>query len=360
MIWSLEIILAFALLIDLLLIVFFNYNYKQYTSTHDTYQPVVSILVAAKDEEANINRCIDSLLQLSYPRDKLEILIGNDASDDNTLSLVKVYAEKYTRVKVFDITSKVGDQQGKGNVLAQLAQQVSGEYLLITDADMSLPVHWVQNMLSPMKENTGLAIGVTHVEGNRMQDLDWLYALGMVKVVTDLGLSVTGMGNNMIISKDVYSSIGGYESLPFSIIEDFELFKHVRKSGYDCVHIFQKEVLGITLSMKGFFNLLNQRKRWMRGAVQLSWQMVSLLFLQSGFYVGLLVIFFYAPDIAIFFLIGKLLLRLGFMTTLRSRLCLPIRFLSVLAYEFYSIIIGISSIFYFLLPFKVKWKGREY
>jgi len=193
-----------------------------------------------------------------------------------------------------------------------------------------------------------------------MQDLDWLYALGMIKVVTDLGLPVTGMGNNMIISKEAYDSVGGYESLPFSITEDFELFKQVKKKGYDCIHVFQKEVLGTTLSMKGFFNLLNQRKRWMRGAVQLSWQVVCLLILQSGFYVGLLALLFFIPNVAVFLLVGKLLLRLGFMTTLRNKLRLPFRFWSVVTYEFYAIAIGVSSILYFLLPFKVRWKGRTY
>ena len=267
---------------------------------------------------------------------------------------------KYVHIKVFDIIDQVGEQQGKPNVLAQLADQTTGDFFLITDADMSLPEHWIENMLSTMGEKVGLAIGVTSVKSSRMQDLDWLFALGMIKVVTDLGLPVTGMGNNIIISKEAYRAVGGYEKLPFSTTEDFELFKHIKAKGYQCVHIFQKEVLGITLPVKTFFDLLNQRKRWMKGAIQLPWHIVVLLFMQSSFYFCLLILYFITPFIAIILLVSNITIRLIFITFIRTKLQLPLRFGSILLYELYSICIVFSSILYFLMPFKVTWKGREY
>ena len=107
------------------------------------------------------------------------------------------------------------------------------------------------------------------------------------------------MGNNMIVSKEAYRSVGGYESLPFSITEDFELFKHINKKGYQCLHIFKKEVVGQTLPINGFINLLNQRKRWMKGAVDLPWQMVGLLILQVCFYPCLIILSFMMPVVAL-------------------------------------------------------------
>jgi len=357
---GLSIVLMLILLADLLLIVFFLFNNKKYSASDSAKIPLVSILIAMKDEEANIRRCLDSLLKLSYPHDNLEILIGNDASEDGTLIMLNEYAQQYDHIKVLDITEKVGNQHGKANVLAQLAQQAKGEYYLITDADMSLPKDWVQNMLSPMTKQTGLAIGVTNMENNRMQDLDWLYALAMIKVVTDLGMPVTGMGNNMVISKEAYLSVGGYESLPFSITEDFELFRNVKEKGYKCAHVFQKEVLGTTLPMIGFLNLLNQRKRWMKGAVQLPWLMIGLLSLQPLFYLGVAIMSFMEADLVLMLVGLKLLLSIVFMTIIRYRLQLPFRLLSVLMYQVYALIIAIFSVLYNLLPVSVKWKGRTY
>ncbi len=54
--------------------------------------PVVSILVAARNEEQNIIRCLQALTELDYPAYKLEILVGNDASEDKTRELVAAFA----------------------------------------------------------------------------------------------------------------------------------------------------------------------------------------------------------------------------------------------------------------------------
>lgn len=360
MILVLTIVLATFLFVDLVILLLFIFNFKKYEPKADDTMPMASILLAVKDEEGAINRCLDSLLKLSYPKDKLEILVGNDASSDNTLEIIRTYEQKHAHIKVFDINDQVGEQQGKANVLAQLTNQAHGDYYLITDADMELVTDWCQYMLSSIKDNMGMAIGVTKVVGNRMQDLDWLYALGMLKVVTDLGRPMTGMGNNMIISKEAYQSVGGYESLPFSITEDYELFKHVKDKGYLCTHIYQKEVLGKTLSINGFLNLLNQRKRWMKGAAQLPLSMLLLLSLQPGFYVGMIIISVLSSKMVLLLLGVKLILRFSLMTSIRSKLNISFRFLSVLFYEMYGFLLVVASGVYYLLPTKITWKGREY
>jgi len=359
MIFLVTILLLCFLAVDLLVLALFVFNHKKYQPTQQI-MPKVSILLAAKDEEATISRCLDSLLKLSYPKDRLEILIGNDMSSDDTLSILKTYEKDYEQLSVFDINECVNEQRGKANVLAQLAHQSKGEYFLITDADMELPKDWVQHMLSALDEKTGMAIGVTHVINDRMQDLDWLYGLGMIKVVTDLGYPMTGMGNNMIITKEAYKSVGGYEALPFSVTEDFELFKHMKQKGYQCAHVYQKEVLGKTLPIKGFMNLLNQRKRWMKGAAQLPLIMLFLLCLQPGFYVGIIMMFILLPKVALILLALKMTLRFLFMTSTRRRLNIRYRFMSVLFYELYGFCLVVASGVYYMLPTKVVWKGREY
>jgi cellulose synthase/poly-beta-1,6-N-acetylglucosamine synthase-like glycosyltransferase len=348
------------LVVDVLLVLLFLFNYRRFDLGKSLALPMVSILVAAKDEEQTIERCLDSLLKLSYPKDRLEILVGNDASEDNTLQIIRTYEDKYPQIKSLDITGRVGNQRGKSNVLAQLARQATGEYYMITDADMSLPSAWVQYMLSSLDDKVGMSIGVTHVEGSRMQDIDWLYGLGMLKIATDLGYPMTGMGNNMVISKAAYESVGGYESLPFSVTEDFELFKHVKRQGYQCQHVFQKEVLGKTLPMIGSINLLNQRKRWMKGAAQLPRVMLGLLCMQPGFYIGLLVTAMLSLKFALVFLALKIILRFLLMTGIRLRLNISFRAMSVIIYEFYGVVLTISSAIFYLWPTRVVWKGRKY
>ncbi|MDH5367544.1 MAG: glycosyltransferase [Cyclobacteriaceae bacterium] len=352
-------IIITTLLLNIGLVVLFITNFKKYTKKWDEL-PSVSVLLAARNEEANIERCLNSLASLDYPIDKLQILVGDDCSEDNTWQIIDKFQSKYPFIQSFHITEQIGEQKGKANVLAQLAHKATGNFFLVTDADMLLPPSWIHGMLSAMEKKVGLAIGVTHDDNNKMQNIDWLFALGMVKVITDLGLPVTGMGNNMIVSKEAYKSVGGYESLPFSITEDLELFKHIKKKGHECKHLFQKEVLGKTLPIKGLFNLLNQRKRWMKGAYELQWHMIILLIFQACFYPCLIALLFVAPLIASVIFTTKIILQFFFMMLIRKRLNLSFNLLSALLYEFYSIFISIFSVLYYLLPVKIIWKGREY
>jgi len=351
--------ISIVLLINTGIVILFIVNHKNYTKTWDEL-PSISVLLAARNEQENIERCLNSLVSLDYPMHKFQILVGDDASEDVTWRIINEYQMKYPFIQSFLISEQIGEQKGKANVLAQLAQKATGDFLLITDADMQLPSNWIHAMLSAMEENVGLAIGVTQVHKNRMQDMDWLFALGLVKVATDLRLPVTAMGNNMIVSKEAYLSVGGYENLPFSITEDFELFKHIYKKGYQCLHIFNKEVLGKTLPINGFINLLNQRKRWMKGAIDLPWHMVVLLTLQVCFYPCLVILSFMMPVVALKLFIIKAIIQLVFLSLIRKKINRPINPFYILLYEMYAVLMTISSSLYFVLPFKIKWKGREY
>ena len=58
-------------------------------------QPFVSIIVAAHNEAKNIAVCLDSLLNQDYPEEKMEIIIVDDRSTDDTASIVKEYEQNY-------------------------------------------------------------------------------------------------------------------------------------------------------------------------------------------------------------------------------------------------------------------------
>lgn len=90
--------------------------------------PTVSILIAAHNEEAVIRSKIDNCLQLDYPPERLQILVGSDGSTDNTESIVSAYAHRRVQLSV-------GPRGGKASVLNRLAQQATGQMWLFTDAN---------------------------------------------------------------------------------------------------------------------------------------------------------------------------------------------------------------------------------
>ena len=101
--------------------------------------PMVSILLAARNEEQLILRNLTAINALNYPKDKLEILIGNDESTDNTAQLVTDFIQDKPHFQLFHIDKTVGKGRGKANVLGQLAHKASGEFYFVTDVDVKLP-----------------------------------------------------------------------------------------------------------------------------------------------------------------------------------------------------------------------------
>ena len=79
---------------------------RRYMKTDMSYQPTVSLIIAAYNEEAVIGDKIENSLQLDYPRDKLEIIVFSDASTDRTDEIVKSYADQ--GVKLLRIEGRKG------------------------------------------------------------------------------------------------------------------------------------------------------------------------------------------------------------------------------------------------------------
>ena len=347
------------ILINLILILGFRYNFQDSEDQLKAF-PMVSVLIAARNEEENLSRCLDSLLKLDYPEDKLEILVGDDQSEDNTLEVAMAYTKKYPHIKVMPVTKRMGNAYGKANVLANLAQQSSGDYYFITDADIRVPHTWIKGYLKQWENNVGLITGITGIEGFAFQNLEWTLALGMIKVITDFGRPVVAMGNNMAVTKEAYQAVGGYESLPFSITEDMELFKHVTDRGYGVRQLIDKNTLAWSNPSRSFKLILYQRKRWLRGAMGLPFAILSILFFQLVFFPLVVILTFLAPGIAALTFVLKIGLQAVFIAMVQKKVGQQIRVFPLLFYEFYSAAVSLASVVFYFLPFRIYWKGRSY
>lgn len=356
------IISVLVLLIDLGLIILWLANYKDAKDgIKDT--PFVSILMAARNEEHNLADCLQSLLALDYPNTQFEILVGNDKSEDKTGEIADAFSARYSQIKSFTIYKQLIQGNGKANVLAQLVPKAKGELLFITDADIRFPQKWIQGMLLGMSDDVALVTGTSVVVGSNllayMQQIDWLFATGMLKVVSDLGIPVTTMGNNMLLRKKVYEEVGGYEAMPFSVTEDLELFNHI-KEDYKTVNLFNVNVLNESMPVRSIFELLVQRKRWMRGAFQLPLIMILLLIIQASFFAIILGLFILNPELALIILGLKFTFRYLFLNLVVRKLKDKVNIFGSLIFEVYTSFFSIISLIYYLIPGPIEWKGRKY
>ena len=200
--------------------------------------PLVSIIVAARNEEANIRACIESLLNQNYPH--IQLIVGDDDSTDRTSAILKELQEEHSNLEVYSQFEKLEGLNGKANVLAQIDQYAKGEYLLFTDADTVANPDWTRVMLSSFDKNVGIVTGMTVPKTTLFQGIDWVYALIQVIKMSALGIPTTSMGNNMGVLSEAYQKVGGYTAVTNTLTEDYSLFHKIIEATYDYRFVFRK------------------------------------------------------------------------------------------------------------------------
>ncbi|MDP5139398.1 MAG: glycosyltransferase, partial [Spirosomaceae bacterium] len=226
----------------------------------------VVILIAARNEAQNIRNLLETVAALNFTKEQLQVLIGDDNSTDETAEIIADFIQDKPYMKLISIQESTNDLKGKTNVLVQLIKHAKGDYYFFTDADITLPVTWVENMLQAFVENVGVVVGTTTTKPvslfARCQGIEWLNVLNFIEFCGRFNIPTTGMGNNMAVSKIAYEAVGGYEEIPFSIVEDYALYNAIVTKKFGFAHLYNKEVLAFTEPPENFFR---QRKRWVTG-----------------------------------------------------------------------------------------------
>lgn len=327
--------------------------------------PFISILVPARNEEANIEFCLQSLLQLDYPKNSFEILVGNDGSTDHTGKIIESLALQNPQIIQYQIEGQLGSAKAKANVLAQLVHQAKGDYIFVTDADITVSKTWVKNLLPYMfEQNVGIVSGTTLIEGPGffagMQSLEWLLANGNLLGLDHLGMKGTAVGNNMAFTREAYFKTGGYENIPFSVTEDFQLFNYIRKTGFQTRNLGQPASLNKSKPQTNFMRLMHQRKRWMIGAQGLPWYWYPFFILLSLYAPAIIFLFFIHFKLALTILLVKFILQSIFLIFLQKKFRIKTNYFYLIIFEPYSCFMNFLMLVFYLMPIKMVWKERDY
>ena len=350
-------------------------NFQTLQNEDPSVFPQISIWVACRNEEKNIEHCLLSLLDLNYPKDKIQILIGNDQSTDNTRQKIldvieqyskqSQYSESKTLLQLIDILDDDSGLKAKARVMAQLDKHAIGEYYLITDADVVVSPNWALGLLGSLSNEMGVASGTTMVKSDGiwgwLQEIDWAYFMGLLNLISFSGIPATAVGNNMIMKKEAYWETGGYGKIQFSITEDYKLYSEICKKGWKWNNVMSPQVLAFTHKIEGFLPLLHQRKRWLSGGKELPWYWWILFGIYGLFYFITPLLLVYNFKIGLAFWMLKFILQMIQINQIY-------RFLGQqspptykhLLYELYMFLVTVSTSIFFLLPAKTIWKERKY
>jgi len=112
----------------------------------DQKQPV-SVVVCARNEYVNLLTFLPQILEQDYP--DFEVVVVNDASDDETIYLLRDYAKKYPKLKIVDLSESLNSFKGKKFPLSIGIKSAQNEIILLTDADcVPASSEWIDRMQS--------------------------------------------------------------------------------------------------------------------------------------------------------------------------------------------------------------------
>ena len=208
----------------------------------------------------------------------------------------------------------------------------------------------------------GLTLMEEQTATDAAQSLDWGFLLGVASAMTEAGLPATAMGNNLAFTREAYESVGGYPGLPFSVTEDYALFKAIAEGDLWRVRFpVRPETVVRTLPARSFAHAYRQRRRWARGGMRagpLMWGAYTLAHLAHlAPLVGLVL----APLAGL----GALAVKLGadalfLRGVLRRASAGPLRPRPFLLFEGFLFLYMSTLPLALLLAPRIRWKGRTH
>jgi len=194
--------------------------------------PLVSVVIAARNEEQNIPGLLRSLASQEYPRDRFEIIIVDDRSEDATWSLLEDARKTMLNLRTFRIGDQLPGYAPKKRALDAGIRASTGEILLLTDADCTPPPTWISSMLAFYREDVSVVAGYSPyrfvVSTPRvlrgMLSLDCFAWAAVAAASAGLGQPLTATGTNLSYRRRTYLEVGGFEPIKEWISGDDDLF----------------------------------------------------------------------------------------------------------------------------------------
>jgi cellulose synthase/poly-beta-1,6-N-acetylglucosamine synthase-like glycosyltransferase len=244
--------------------IFLKPGRKKTTKNHEW--PLVTVQIPTFNEPVAI-RCAKKCLEFDYPKEKLEIIIGDDSNDEKVSRLIDDFAKEHPdMIKVTRRGSNVGFKAGNLNHMLKYS---NGEIIVIFDSDFVPPKNFLKKVVPPFLEDE--KVGCVQVKWkymnmkqNRVSKLASaalaVYHHILAVINNNNGVSLL-FGSGQAVRKDLLIKLGGWQE--GSLTEDVEFSLRILREGYKTVYLPDFRVSGeVPFTIKGFFK---QQRRWAYG-----------------------------------------------------------------------------------------------
>jgi len=331
----------------------------------------VSVVVAVRNEEKNIEHLLKDLAHQDYLKEEVEVIIVNDQSEDKTVEIIERFKREWPRM---DIKLFYSDKEGKKAALSQGIENAKGELVVTTDGDCRMEPFWLGKMVAFYKKHDcKLIIGPVIYQNEKGMNqkffsLDFMSLVAAGAGSVGIGLPFMGNGANLLFEREAWLKVSsGNSGKRFVSGDDVFLVQGMVKnfSSHAVRFIKDPSDMVTTNPPENFKEFLSQRIRWASKAkgYRTIWPVVvsTIVFLfnaciVSAFFAILFKTWFFI--IFCIFVFLKLAVDYPLMKEFSSfagkKKLLPMLFPFAFIYPFYVVIAAFSALF-----FRFEWKGRK-
>jgi cellulose synthase/poly-beta-1,6-N-acetylglucosamine synthase-like glycosyltransferase len=231
-------------------------------------QPMVTIIVAARNEDKSIAQCLQALIQQTYPANKYEIIIVDDGSTDSTAPIVRTFSQRYPNIHLLSLSGEIEQRTGsKPLAITEGITQAIGEIILTTDADCIVPPRWVEIMINHFKEDVAFVAGPVSEQSSSsfFSKLEQMEFLGLITTAAGLigsGRPIICNGANIAYRKNAFLSAGGFGHNGSSNDDESLMNRIAKRNIGKVVFAPESDAVITTRSSNTVASFIRQRIRW--------------------------------------------------------------------------------------------------
>lgn len=332
---------------------------KKETTNGDTGH--FSIIVAARNEEHNISKLLESLAHLNFPVSNYEIIICDDHSTDNTVNKVKSYQERIPNLQLLSLPSE--SASGKRAALQSGITIAKHDRIIITDADCVTQPDWLNELDTHFTSDTQFLIAhapLIKKNGfvNSISCFENLRSFILITSSFGWGHPVSATARNMGFRKGIFQAEGGYKPTIGSLGGDDDLLlKNFLDKGYTINLSLSPEAAVFSNTSNSFRQYFRQKARHTAASkfyskqskwILLLWHLPN-LYAQSS-----ILLFPFFPEVSFTFFV-KIIFDLALVFSLQKKYNYNFNPFQIVFYQiFYEIFLIIN---YFTSRFmKFNWK----
>lgn len=256
-------------LVYCLVILGFTYgwrNIREYPDVVRSSEVMLSVIIAARNEDKNLPLLIQDLEKQSYPRHLFEIIIVDDHSEVPPGSSEPVKNNSLNNLRVLNLPDEYA---GKKQALIFGARHSNYDHLLFTDADCRLPPKWVESFASFIgTDPSDLIIGLVDQEHEKRPDriffrLDFLSLIISGAGAAQLNHPVFCNGANLFVKKDLFLDNAQKLNLRYKSGDDVFLLHAIKHADKSRIHVLKNQAsLVRTKGPPNISQFFKQRRRW--------------------------------------------------------------------------------------------------